>query len=76
MVLQILSCCSFINDKWKMAINNFLPDDIFVNNVELVDDIFHSRYCALYKIYEYNYSRNQKDVAIFEIGKGFFKKDN
>lgn len=29
---------------------------------------------SLYKIYEYNYARNQKEVAIFEIGKGFFKK--
>ena len=50
------------NDKWKMAINNFLPDDIFVNNVELVDDIFHSRYCALYKIYEYNINLGEYDV--------------
>ncbi len=29
---------------------------------------------SLYKIYEYNNARNQKDVSIFEIGKGFYKK--
>ena len=29
---------------------------------------------SLYKIYEYNNSHSQKDVSIFEIGKGFYKK--
>jgi len=29
---------------------------------------------SLYKIYEYNKVRNQKDISIFEIGKGFGKK--
>ena len=29
---------------------------------------------SLYKIYEYNNARNQKDISIFEIGKGFYKK--
>ena len=31
---------------------------------------------ALYKIYEYNKARNNKDVAIFELGKAFQKKDD
>ena len=29
---------------------------------------------SLYKIYEYNEAREQKDISIFEIGKGFYKK--
>ena len=29
---------------------------------------------SLYKIYEYNKARYQKDLSIFEIGKGFYKK--
>jgi len=29
---------------------------------------------SLYKIYEYNRAREQKDISIFEIGKGFYKK--
>ena len=29
---------------------------------------------SLYKVYEYNKSREQKDISIFEIGKGFYKK--
>ena len=35
----------------------------------------HSLLIALYKIYEYNKARNNKDVSIFEIGKTFQKKD-
>ena len=34
----------------------------------------HSLSIALYKIYEYNKARNNKDVSIFEIGKAFQKK--
>ena len=29
---------------------------------------------SLYKIYEYNVAHGNKDISIFEIGKGFFKK--
>ena len=36
----------------------------------------HSLLVALYKIYEYNKARNNKDVSIFEIGKAFQKKDD
>ena len=35
----------------------------------------HSLLVALYKIYEYNKARNNKDVSLFEIGKAFQKKD-
>ena len=31
---------------------------------------------SLYKTYEYNKARNIKDVCLFEIGKGFFKKND
>jgi phenylalanyl-tRNA synthetase beta chain len=34
----------------------------------------HSLSVALYKIYEYNKARNNKDVCIFELGKAFQKK--
>jgi len=34
----------------------------------------HSVAVALYKIYEYNKARNNKDVSIFELGKAFQKK--
>lgn len=34
----------------------------------------HSILPSLFKIYEYNKARNNKDVSIFEIGKTFYKK--
>lgn len=50
--------------------------------VKLLDPITEERstlrysvLASLLKIYEYNKARNEKDVAIFEIGKGFYKKE-
>ncbi len=50
--------------------------------VKLLDPITEERstlrysvLASLLKIYEYNKARNSKDVAIFEIGKGFYKKE-
>ena len=50
--------------------------------VKLLDPITEERSTLRYsvlpsllKIYEYNKARNEKDVAIFEIGKGFYKKE-
>ncbi len=39
--------------KLKMALNSYLPADIHVNNVKIVNDNFHARYMVKYKIYEY-----------------------
>lgn len=51
--------------------------------VKLLDPITEERstlrysvLASLLKIYDYNKARNEKDVAIFEIGKGFYKKEN
>jgi len=50
--------------------------------VKLLDPITEERSTLRYsilpsllKIYEYNKARNEKDVSIFEIGKGFYKKE-
>jgi len=50
--------------------------------VKLLDPITEERSTLRYsilpsllKIYEYNKARNEKDVTIFEIGKGFYKKE-
>ena len=51
-------------------------------NLKLLDPLTEERSTLRYslipsmvKVYEYNKARNIKDVSIFEIGKGFFKKD-
>ena len=51
------------------------------SNLKLLDPLTEERNTLRYsmipsmvKTYEYNKSRNIKDVSIFEIGKGFFKK--
>lgn len=65
-----------INDK---EVHKFTTDEF--EELKLLDPITvdrnalrYSMIPSMYKIYEYNYARSQKDVSIFEIGKGFFKK--
>ena len=59
---------------------NMFTTDTF-EKVKLLDPITEERstlrysvLASLFKIYEYNKARTEKDVAIFEIGKGFYKK--
>ncbi len=41
------------SEKWKMAINHFLPNDIYICECLQVDLDFHSRYSAVKKEYRY-----------------------
>ena len=66
-----------VNDK---EATKYTTDDVEI--VKLLDPMTEERNTLRYsmipslvKIYEYNKARNQKDVSIFEIGKGFYKKD-
>ncbi len=47
---------------WKKAINSFLPDDIRVVSVSIVDESFHSRFSAKSKEYHYIVSTNDYDI--------------
>ena len=65
-----------INDK---EVKNYTLDEF--EPLKLLDPITEDRNTlrysmipSLYKIYEYNNAREQKDISIFEIGKGFYKK--
>ena len=65
-----------INDK---EVHKFTTDEF--EEVKLLDALTEDRNTLRYmmipsllKIYEYNKSHNLKDISIFEIGKGFFKK--
>jgi len=44
--------------KLKGALNSYLPDDIYINDVSFVDDNFHARYMVKSKTYEYKISMN------------------
>ena len=66
-----------INDKEAKMFSN---DEFEI--VKLLDPMSEDRNTlrysmipSLYKIYDYNKARNEKNVSNFEIGKGFFKKD-
>jgi len=66
-----------INDK---EVNKFTKDTF--EPVKLLDPITEDRNTlrysmipSLFKIYEYNRDRENKDVSIFEIGKGFYKRE-
>ena len=67
-----------INDK---EVKRYTTDSF--EELKLLDPITEDRNTlrysmipSLYKIYEYNKARNQKDISIFEIGKGFYKKED
>lgn len=64
-----------INDK---EVKNFVTDEF--EEVKLLDPMSEDRntlrysiITSLFKIYEYNEARGNKDISIFEIGKGFYK---
>ncbi len=66
-----------INDK---EVKKYTTDSF--EELKLLDPITEDRNTlrysmipSLYKIYEYNKARYQKDISIFEIGKGFYKKE-
>lgn len=48
--------------KWKGAMNGFLPKDIHIVKVEEVDHLFHARYCAKTKRYDYRINLGEYDV--------------
>ncbi len=67
-----------INDK---DVHKFTTDEF--EEVKLLDPITEERNTlrysmipSLYKIYEYNKARENKNVCLFEIGKGFWKKQD
>lgn len=45
--------------KLKGALNSYLPNDIHINSVKMVEDSFHARYMVKKKTYEYKLSMNE-----------------
>ena len=65
-----------INDKEinEYTLDQFEPLKLLDPITEERNTLRYSMIPSLYKIYEYNLARSQKDISIFEIGKGFYKK--
>ncbi len=65
-----------INDKEvrKFTVDKFEPLKLLDPITEDRNTLRYSMIPSLYKIYEYNKARENKDVCLFEIGKGFYKK--
>ena len=65
-----------INDKEvkKFTTDEFEPLTLLDPITEDRNTLRYSMIPSLYKIYEYNKARENKDVCLFEIGKGFWKK--
>lgn len=51
-------------NKWRLALNCALPDDISVVSSEQVPESFHARYSAKEKLYEYRISRHPARPAL------------
>ena len=66
-----------VNDKEavKYTTDEFETIKLLDPMTEERNTLRYSMIPSLVKIYEYNKTRNQKDVSIFEIGKGFYKKN-
>lgn len=52
------------DERWKMAMNHFLPNDIYIHEAQQVSEEFHSRYSAIGK--EYRYYLNTKEYSVFD----------
>jgi phenylalanyl-tRNA synthetase beta chain len=67
-----------INDKdvHKYTTDSFEELPLLDPMTEERNTLRYSLIPSLYKIYEYNKARYIKDVSIFEIGKGFWKKED
>lgn len=66
-----------INDKdvKKFTVDEFEPLKLLDPITEDRNTLRYSMIPSLYKVYEYNKARENKDVCLFEIGKGFWKKN-
>lgn len=67
-----------VNDKEvnQYVVDEFEPLRLLDPMTEERNTLRNSMIPSLLKVYEYNKARNIKDVSIFEIGKGFYKKQD
>lgn len=49
-------------DKWIKGINFRLPSDIRINKIKQVDNRFHARHNAKFRVYEYKIAKKESDI--------------
>lgn len=54
-------------DKLQYALNNFLPSDIRIKHIKIVDEFFHARFSAISKIYQYRFTLETNNPFIANI---------
>lgn len=50
-------------NRWRMAINGYLPSDIYLRTIEEVDENFHARFSVKEKQYDYLINLGEYDVC-------------
>lgn len=50
------------SNRWRLAMNGYLPHDIYIRTVEEVDESFHARYSVIEKQYDYLINLGEFDV--------------
>ncbi|CQR48491.1 tRNA pseudouridine synthase A [Paraliobacillus sp. PM-2] len=60
---------------WKRALNAVLPNDIYIDHVQLVPDDFHARFDVKTKKYQY-YVLNNEDKDVFQRNYSYFVKES
>lgn len=63
-VIHFDSPLSISTEHWVKALNALLPDDIAVNDIQVVDSNFHARFNVIKKEYRY-FCSNQKNRNVF-----------
>ena len=60
-VFHFESTINLAGDRWRLAINTYLENDVFIKSVEVVSESFHARFDVVKKEYRYLLSINQFD---------------
>ena len=53
------------NYRFKDAINALLPNDIYIIDINRVDNSFHARFNSKYKVYQYHINNSQYNPLLF-----------
>lgn len=70
-VIHFDSPLSIPIDRWQMALNTLLPDDIVALTIESVNTDFHARYNVVKKEYRY-FLLNQKERDVFRKNHSYY----